>query len=78
MGTIFTDEYTVYKMVDGENSKGLHIGIGCKTHYRKLWIDALPSNRTAMDIIDTIGDMFRNEDLFRMIKLSSEQIKKKT
>lgn len=30
-----------------------------------------------MDIIDPIGDMFRNEDLFRMMKLSCEQLKEK-
>ena len=30
-----------------------------------------------MDIIDPIGDMFRNEDLFHTMKLSGEQIKEK-
>ncbi|MCS2584889.1 transposase [Bacteroides sp. BFG-551] len=30
MGTIFTDEYTVYRMFDGEDSKVLRIG--CRTH----------------------------------------------
>ena len=30
-----------------------------------------------MDIIDPIGDMFRNENLFRMMKLSGEQIKER-
>lgn len=75
MGTISTDGYTVYRMFDGEGSKVLHIG--CWTHCRRLWVDALPSDRTAMDIIDYIGDMFRNEDLFRTMKLSSEQIKEK-
>ena len=47
---------------------------GC-TLCRRVWIDALSSDRTAMNIIDSIGDKFRNEDLFRMIKLSSKQIK---
>ena len=75
MGTISTDGYTVYRMFDGEASKVLHIG--CWTHCRRLWVDALPSDRTAMDIINPIGDMFRNEDLFRMVKLSGEQIKEK-
>lgn len=75
MGSISTDGYTVYRMYDGEGSKVLHIG--CWTHCRRLWVDALPSDRTAMDIIDPIGDMFRNEDLFRMMKLSSGQIKEK-
>ena len=75
MGTISTDGYTVYRMFDGEDSKVLHIG--CWTHCRRLWVDALPSDRTAMDIIDYIGDMFRNEALFRTMKLSSEQIKEK-
>ena len=31
-----------------------------------------------MDITNPIGDMFRNEDLFRMMKLSGEQIKEKS
>ena len=75
MGSISTDGYTVYRMYDGEESKVLHIG--CWTHCRRLWVDALPSDRTAMDIIDPIGDMFRNEDLFRTMKLSGEQIKEK-
>lgn len=75
MGTLSTDGYTVYRMFDGEDSKVLHIG--CWTHCRRLWVDALPSDRTAMEIIDSIGDMFMNEDLFRTMKLSSEQIKGK-
>ena len=75
MGSISTDGYTVYRMFDGEESKVLHIG--CWTHCRRLWVDALPSDRTAMDIIDSIGDLFRNEDLFRTMKLSGEQIKEK-
>ncbi len=43
-----------------------------RKHCRRLWVDAFPS-----DIIDPIGDMFRNEDLFRTMKLSGEQIKEK-
>lgn len=75
MGTLSTDGYTVYRMFDGEDSKVLHIG--CWTHCRRLWVDALPSDRTAMEIIDSIGDMFMNEDLFRTMKLSGEQIRGK-
>ncbi|GAB6865119.1 IS66 family transposase [Bacteroides acidifaciens] len=75
MGTLSTDGYTVYRMFDGEDSKVLHIG--CWTHCRRLWVDALPSDRTAMEIINSIGDMFMNEDLFRTMKLSGEQIKGK-
>ena len=75
METISTDGYTVYRMFDGEGSKVLHIG--CWTHCRRLWVDALTSDRTAMDIIDYIGDMFRNEDMFHTMKLSSEQVKEK-
>lgn len=75
MGTLSTDGYTVYRMYDGDDSKVLHIG--CWTHCRRLWVDALPSDRTAMEIIDSIGDMFMTEDLFRTMKLSGEQIKGK-
>ena len=62
-------------MYDGEESKILHIG--CWTHCRRLWVEALPSDRTAMDIIDPIGDMFRNGDLFCMMIFSGKQIKRK-
>ena len=62
-------------MFDGEATKVLHIG--CWTLCRRLCVDALPSVRTAMDIINPIGDLFRNEDLFRTMKLSSEKIKEK-
>lgn len=75
MGTISTDGYTVYRMYDGEKSRVLHIG--CWTHCRRLWVDALPSDRSAMDIIELIGEMFRNEDLFRTMELSHEEIKNK-
>ena len=75
MGTLSTDGYTVYRMYDGDDSKVLHIG--CWTHCRRLWVDALPSDRTAMEIIDSIGDMFMTEDLFRTMKLSGERIKGK-
>ena len=75
MSSISTDGYTVYRMYDGEESKVLHIG--CWTHSRRLWVDTLPSDRTAMDIIGPIGDMFRNEDLFHTVKLSGEQVKEK-
>lgn len=61
-------------MYDGEDSKALHIG--CWTHCRRLWIDALLSDRTAMDIIDSIGNMFKNEKLFRTMELSHEEVKK--
>lgn len=75
MGTISTDGYTVYRMYDGEKSRVLHIG--CWTHCRRLWVDVLPSDRSAMDIIELIGEMFRNEDLFRTMELSHEEIKNK-
>ena len=40
---------------------------------------SMPCHQTElpMDIIDPIGDMFRNEDLFRTMKLSGEQIGEK-
>lgn len=72
---ISTDGYTVYRMFDGEESKVLHIG--CWTHCRRLWVDTIPSERSDMEIIDLIGDMFRNEDLFRTIELSHAEIKDK-
>lgn len=62
-------------MYDGEKSKVLHIDYWA--HYRRLWVAALPSDRAAMDIIIPISYMFRNEDLFRIMKLNSKQTKEK-
>lgn len=58
-----------------EKTRVLHIG--CLTHCRWLWVDVLLSERNAMDIIELIGEMFRNKDLFRTMELSHEEIKNK-
>lgn len=75
MGTLSTDGYTVYRMFDGEESQVLHIG--CWTHCRRMWVDALPSDSSAMEIIESIGGVFKNEALFRTMKLSNEQVREK-
>lgn len=62
MGTISTDGYTVYRMYDGEKSRVLHIG--CRTHCRRIWIDVLPSDRSAMDIIEFIGEIVYKRGYF--------------
>jgi len=72
-----SDASNVYIFMSRNRKVVKILHIGCWTHCRRLWVDALLSDRTAMDIIDPIGDMFRNEDQFRMMKLSSEQIKEK-
>ena len=51
--------------------------IGYWTHCRRLWVDVLPSDSIAMDIINHICNVFRNEEVFRVMKLIGEQIKEK-
>ena len=74
MGSVSTDGYTVYRMFDGKTQSAAYRMLDT---LQEVWVDALPSDRTAMDIIDPIGNMFRNEDLFRTMKLSGEQIGRK-
>ena len=67
-GSMSTDGYTVYKMYDGADSKVLHIG--CWTHDRRLWVDALASDIRAMLVIDEIGSLFKINDTISKMNLS--------
>lgn len=75
MGTISTEDirFTECMMVKTQR----YFIIGCWTHCRRLWIDALPSDRTAMNIIDPINDMLKNEYLLRMMNSEVIRLKKK-
>ena len=51
------------------------IHIGCWVHARRKFIDALPSDRRAMEIINMIAELFKLELAFKVQKLTPDQIK---
>ena len=51
------------------------IHIGCWVHARRKFIDALPSDRSAMEIINMIAELFKLELAFKVQKLTPDQIK---
>ena len=51
------------------------IHIGCWIHARRKFIDALQSDRSAMEIINMIVELFKLELAFKIQKLTPDQIK---
>jgi len=48
------------------------IHIGCWVHARRKFIDALPSDRSAMEIINMIAEHFKLELAFKVQKVTFE------
>jgi len=48
------------------------IHIGCWVHARRKFIDALPSDRRAMEIINMIAELFKLELAFKVQKLTPD------
>jgi len=62
-GFISSDGYVGYSIFDDEKNYPNIIRCGCWTHARRKFIDALPSDRQAMDVINDIGDLFKIETI---------------
>ncbi len=73
-GYISTDGYTAYSIFDDAKEYPNIIHIGCWTHARRKWIDALPTDRRAMDIINDIADLFKNEIWMKALQLKPFEI----
>lgn len=74
-GFISTDGYVAYSIFDDAEKHPGIVHIGCWVHARRKFIDALPSDRRAMEIINMIAELFRLELTFKVQKLSPDQIK---
>lgn len=74
-GFISTDGYVAYSIFDDAEKHPGIVHIGCWVHARRKFIDALPSDRRAMEIINMIAELFRLELAFKVQKLSPDQIK---
>ena len=74
-GFISTDGYVAYSIFDdAERHPGI-VHVGCWVHARRKFIDALPSDRRAMEIINMIAELFKLELAFKVQKLTPDQIK---
>ena len=73
-GYISTDGYTAYSIFDDAKKYPDIVHIGCWTHARRKWIDALPTDRRAMDIINDIADLFKNEICMKALQLKPFEI----
>lgn len=76
-GFISTDGYVAYSIFDDADAHPDIIHIGCWVHTRRNFIDALPSDRRAMEIINEIAGLFKQEITFRLLNLTPEQIKER-
>ena len=74
-GFISTDGYVAYSIFDDAEKHPSIVHIGSWVHARRKFIDALPSDRRAMEIINMIAELFRLELAFKVQKLSPDQIK---
>ena len=73
-GYISTDGYVAYSIFDDAGKYPDIVHIGCWVHCRRKWIDALPTDRRAIDMINMIADLFRNEITFKTLNLKPFQI----
>ena len=76
-GFLSTDGYVAYSIFDDAEKHPDVIHIGCWTHTRRKWIEALPSDERAREIINLIAELFKIEVTFKVLKLKPFLIKKR-
>ena len=74
IGAISTDGYVGYHIFDDDEKYPDVIHIGCWTHARRLFVEAVDSDRRAMDMILLIAELFTKADTHKMLDLSPDQI----
>ena len=76
-GFLSTDGYVAYSIFDDAEKHPDVIHIGCWTHSRRKWIEALPSDERAREIINLIAELFKIEVTFKVLRLKPFEIKKR-
>ena len=76
-GFLSTDGYVAYSIFDDAEKHPEIIRIGCWTHCRRKWIEALPTDERAREIINLIAELFRIEVVFKVLNLKPFMIKKR-
>lgn len=73
-GAISTDGYVGYQIFDDDARYPDIMHIGCWTHTRRLFVEAVESDRRAMDMILLIAELFTTADTHRLLELSPKQL----
>ena len=76
-GFLSTDGYVAYSIFDDAEKHPEVIHIGCWTHARRKWIEALPSDERAREIINLIAELFKIEVTFKVLRLKPFPIEKR-
>ena len=63
-----------YHIFDDDKKYPDVIHIGCWTHTRRLFVEAVESGRRAMDMILLIAELFTKADTHNMLDLSPNQL----
>lgn len=73
-GAISTDGYVGYQIFDDHARYPDIMHVGCWTHTRRLFVEAVESDRRAMDMILLIAELFTTADTHRLLELSPKQL----
>lgn len=73
-GAISTDGYVGYQIFDDHARYPDIMHVGCWTHTRRLFVEAVESDRRAMDMILLVAELFTTADTHRLLELSPKQL----
>ena len=76
-GAISTDGYVGYQIFDDDERYPYILHIGCWTHTRRLFVEAIESDKRARDMVSQIGELFTTADTHRLLELSPKQLEEK-
>jgi transposase len=76
-GFLSTDGYVAYSIFDDAEKYPEIVHIGCWVHCRRKYIEALPTDERAREIINLIAELFKEEVVYKVLNLKPWQIKKR-
>ena len=76
-GFLSTDGYVAYSIFDDAEKYPDIVHIGCWVHCRRKFIEALPVDKRAREIINLIAELFKEEVVYKVLNLKPWQIKKR-
>ena len=73
-GFLSTDGYVAYSIFDDAERHPEIVHVGCWTHVRRYFVEALPSDERAGEIINLIAKLFREEVIYKILDLKPFEI----
>ena len=74
-GFLSTDGYVAYSIFDDAEKYPEIVHVGCWVHCRRKYIEALPTDERAREIINLIAELFKEEVVYKVLNLKPWQIK---